>query len=323
MSSIEERALVIVLALLVDAFLGEPEWLWARIPHPVVLIGRAIGGLDSALNREGAPPARRRAGGVFAIASLVLAALIAGQLLALLFELLPLTVLLQALVVAVLVAARSLHDHVAAVALGLAGGGLAGGRAAVARIVGRDPASLDAPAVARAAIESAGENFSDGVVAPVFWFALLGLPGILAYKAINTADSMVGHLTARHRDFGMATARLDDVANFVPARLAGGLIAAGALLAREDGAGAVRAMFDDAHRHRSPNAGWPEAAMAGALGLALAGPRSYGGVRVDDAWLNRGARREAGVADIRRALNLLRCALLAHGAVYALLAILF
>ena len=321
MPPIEDRFLIVVIAIVADAALGEPGWLWNRVPHPAVLIGRWVGWLDATFNRDGDPPGARRLRGAVAAAVLTLAALLAGWLISGLFDALPLTILLEALAVAVLIAGRSLHDHVARVAAGLDGHGLAGGRAAVAHIVGRDPRSLDEPGIARAAIESAAENFADGVVAPAFWFAVLGLPGIIACKAVNTADSMIGHLSPRHRDFGMAAARLDDAVNWVPARLAAGLIALGALPAGESGEGAVRAALDDARRHRSVNAGWPEAAMAGALGLALAGPRTYATGRVEDAWMNPAGRRRAGAADIRRALRLLVWASIVHAGAYALLAI--
>jgi adenosylcobinamide-phosphate synthase len=207
-----------------------------------------------------------------------------------------------------LLASRSLYDHVRAVAAALERDGLAAGRDVVARIVGRNPAVLDEAGVARAAIESLAENFSDAVVAPALWCAVLGLPGIALYKAINTADSMLGHRTPRHEAFGWASARLDDVVNLPASRLAGLLLA---LAAGRGALGALAAMRRDAPRHRSPNAGWPEAAMAGALGLRLAGLRVYGATRIDDAWMGDG-RAEAGVADIHHALALYRraCALL-------------
>jgi adenosylcobinamide-phosphate synthase len=176
----------------------------------------------------------------------------------------------------------------------------------VARIVGRDTAALDEAGVARAAIESLAENFSDGVVAPVFWMAVLGLPGAALYKAINTADSMIGHRTPRHEAFGFAAARLDDLVNLPASRLAALCLVAAARWQKDASAAAAwRAVRRDASRHRSPNAGYPEAAMAGALGLSLAGPRRYGGVAVDDALMGDG-RRDANAADIRRALALYR-----------------
>jgi adenosylcobinamide-phosphate synthase len=207
-----------------------------------------------------------------------------------------------------LMAQRSLFEHVAAVARALGRGGLKAARRTVAEIVGRDPDSLDAAGVCRAAIESLAENFSDGVVAPALWFAIAGLPGMAAYKAINTADSMIGHLGPRHRAFGWAAARLDDLVNLPASRLAALLLVLAALFAPGARAGAAaRTAWRDAGRHRSPNAGWPEAAMAGALGLRLAGPRVYGGERVDDAWMGDG-RAEAESADIRAALGLYRLA---------------
>jgi adenosylcobinamide-phosphate synthase len=207
-----------------------------------------------------------------------------------------------------LIAQRSLHQHVSDVATALENGGIDAGRVAVGKIVGRDTAALDTAGIARAAIESLAENFSDGVVAPVFWLAIAGLPGAALYKAINTADSMIGHRTLRHEAFGWAAARLDDLVNLPASRLSA-LLLVGAAALRRDAAPAVawRAVRRDASRHRSPNAGYPEAAMAGALGLALAGPRVYGGVTVDDATMGDG-RRDVTAADIRRALGLYRAA---------------
>jgi adenosylcobinamide-phosphate synthase len=205
-----------------------------------------------------------------------------------------------------LLAQRSLHAHVVRVAAALEQAGLAGGREAVSHIVGRDTGGLDEAGVARAAIESLAENFSDGVVAPALWMLVAGLPGAAVYKTINTADSMLGHRTARHADFGWAAAWLDDLVNLPASRLTALLIAAAAAVTPgASAANAWRAVVRDASRHRSPNAGYPEAAMAGALGLALAGPRHYGGVLVDDALMGNG-RREATAADIRAALALYR-----------------
>ena len=219
-------------------------------------------------------------------------------------------VVLVALLCASLPAQRSLHDHVARVARDLRAAGLPGGRRAVAMIVGRDPETLDEAGICRAAIESLAENFSDGIVAPAFWIGAGGLPGGALYKAINTADSMIGHRTPRHEAFGWAAARLDDLVNLPASRLSAGLIvAAAALHPGASARAALRAVLRDAGRHRSPNAGWPEAAMAGALGLRLAGPRVYGGTRVADAWMGNG-RAEAGPADVERALALYRTACL-------------
>jgi adenosylcobinamide-phosphate synthase len=296
-------AWALLLALLLDALVGDPPRLWRRLPHPVVLLGRLIARLERVLLTEAAAPARTRAAGGVLLLVVVATALVAGQALHLACAQLPAGWLLEALLMSTLLAQKSLVDHVRAVAMALAQG-LAEARAAVARIVGRDPASLDAPAVARAAVESLAENLADGVVAPLLWGLLLGLPGMLAYKAVNTLDSMVGHRSPRYRDFGWASARTDDLANLVPARLTALLLTAAAATGSWGAARAAwRAVRRDARRHRSPNAGWPEAAMAGALGLRLAGPRRYGGRLVDDAWMGDG-RAVAEAGDIERALAL-------------------
>jgi adenosylcobinamide-phosphate synthase len=235
--------------------------------------------------------------------------------------LMPLGFVLVALLASTLIALRSLHQHVKRVADALETGGLEAGRAAVSQIVGRDPQSLDEAGVARAAIESLAENFSDGVVAPVFWLAVGGLTGGAAYKAINTADSMIGHKNEKYGAFGYASARLDDLVNLPASRLSALLIAASAALAdREAAWRAWETLRRDARKHRSPNAGWPEAAMAGALGLSLAGPRAYGGVMVEDAFMGDG-RRDATAQDIRAALALYRRADMILIALVALIAI--
>jgi adenosylcobinamide-phosphate synthase len=294
-----------LLALLIELTVGYPDRLVRAIGHPVTWIGRLIGVLDRAWNRDRDDDGWRRLLGVAAVVLVAAVAAAAGFGLQHLLLMLPLGVVPAALAASALIAQRSLHDHVARVATALETGGLTAGRAAVAHIVGRDVAALDEAGVARAAIESLAENFSDGVVAPVFWMALGGLPGAAAYKAINTADSMVGHRTPRHKAFGWAAARLDDLVNLPASRLAALLAIAAALPDRAAMAAAWRAVRRDAHRHRSPNAGYPEAAMAGVLGLALAGPRVYGGVSVDDATMGDG-RRDATAADIRKALALYR-----------------
>jgi adenosylcobinamide-phosphate synthase len=314
---------ILLLALGLDALIGDPAALYARLPHPVVIIGRGIHGLDRHLNREQDPMAFRHAAGIAACILLVAFSFGIGWLLHRSLRALPGGWVAEALLISAFLAQNSLYRHVAAVARGLAGEGLPGGRRAVAHIVGRDPESLDEPAVCRAALESLAENFSDGVTAPLFWALLLGLPGILTYKAVNTADSMVGHRTPRHLAFGWAAARLDDLLNLVPARLAGfALAAAAVLLPGASPAGALRAMRRDAPRHRSPNAGWPEAAMAGALSLALAGPRRYGGEIVEDHWMNAGGRREVRAADIHRGLALYVVACIIQAILVALIALL-
>jgi adenosylcobinamide-phosphate synthase len=301
------------LALLIEAAVGYPDWLVRAIGHPVIWIGRLIAALDHKLNDERANNTMRRAAGVAAV--VIIVGVAGGAALAIergLLALLGVTLglLATAIVASTLIAQRSLHQHVARVAAALEQHGIEAGRAAVAHIVGRDTAALDEAGVARAAIESLAENFSDGVVAPAFWLAALGLPGGVAYKAINTADSMIGHRTPRHDAFGWAAARLDDLVNLPASRLSALLIIAAAAMSGKGRAGADwreswRAVVRDAPRHRSPNAGYPEAAMAGALGLALAGPRSYGGVAVDDAVMGDG-RRAATAGDIRAALALYR-----------------
>ena len=311
----------LLLALALDALLGDPAWLYLRVPHPVVVIGRAIAALELRWLEPGQPPQVLSRRGL----RLTLVVVLASALVGLGLQWLCLQVahgwLLLGLLMSSLVAQRGLYDHVAAVAAGLQEG-VARGRAAVAHIVGRDPDQLDAPAVARAAIESTAENFADGVVAPLLWGALLGLPGMVAYKAINTLDSMIGHRTPQYLDFGRSAARLDDVASWLPARLAALLIlAAGCLLAGATPAAGWRAMRRDAARHRSVNAGWPEAAMAGCLGLRLAGPRRYGGRVVEDAWMGDGTPL-ATPSDIGRALGILvrACALSAGLLALALVA---
>lgn len=291
------------LAILIDAALGDPAWLK---PHPVVVAGRFIARLDAQLNRPNLRPAARRWRGVLAVALLSALALAAGALLQRVFAALPFGGVLEALTLAVLLAGRSLYDAVARVADALDSGGLAAGRAAVSHIVGRDPNLLDEHGVARGAIESAFENLSDGLVGPAFWYAVAGLPGAFLYKAVNTADSMLGHRTWRHEAFGWATARTDDLLNVVPARFTAVLIAAAALvLPGGDARGALRAAWRDARKHKSLNAGWPEAAAAGALGLRLNGPKRYWGELRPDAWMGDG-RAEATSADVRRALALYR-----------------
>jgi adenosylcobinamide-phosphate synthase len=297
-----------LVAMLTELGLGYPESVLRAIGHPVTWIGRLIALLDNRLNRAtAAPPARRGAG---VIALLILVAIVGVTAFVVQHALLrlPLGIFLTGVLASTLLAQRGLHRHVADVARALEKGGVAAGRAAVARIVGRDTDSLDADGIARAAIESLAENFSDAIVAPIFWMTIGGLPGAALYKAINTADSMIGHRTPRYAAFGFAAARLDDLVNLPASRLSALLLVAAAALRNDAAAGAAwRAVRRDAARHRSPNAGYPEAAIAGALGLSLAGPRRYGGVAVDDAMMGDG-RREADAADIRRALALYRTA---------------
>jgi len=297
-------AALTLLALLIELTVGYPDWLARAIGHPVTWMGRLIGALDRVANRPHHDPEARRMLGVVCVLFLVVVTGAVAWALQRSLLALPFGIAALAVLASTLLAQRSLHAHVARVADALEREGLAAGRAAVAHIVGRDTAALDEAGVARAAIESLAESFSDGVVAPACWMAVAGLPGAAVYKAINTADSMIGHRTERHEAFGWAAARLDDLVNLPAARLAALLLViAAALDDRAAGAAAWRTVRRDAHRHRSPNAGYPEAAMAGALGLALAGPRVYGGVAVDDALMGDG-RREASAKDIRAALAL-------------------
>lgn len=275
---------ILLLALALDAALGEPNWLWSRLPHPAVLMGKSVSWLERRLNTG----ASKRAKGVLAIALLVCLGLCLG------WGLSRFGPLVELLVAAILLAQRSLVEHLRAVATGLSQS-LTQGRQAVAMIVSRDTDSMTGPQVARSAIESGSENMSDGVIAPAFWFLVAGLPGLLAYKMINTGDSMIGYRTPRYEAFGWATARLDDLVNLIPARLTGLLIALVGGVWRD-----WPAIAADAAKHRSPNAGWPEAAMARALQLSLAGPRSYDGEMRDFAWVNAaGAKSITGPAILR------------------------
>ncbi|MEM7224721.1 MAG: adenosylcobinamide-phosphate synthase CbiB [Pseudomonadota bacterium] len=302
-SSAEALLGILCLALLLDLVLGDPPWLYRVVAHPVALLGRAIELGEHRLYDGHRAPAGQILAGALLVCGVVTLAAALGWLVMRVSEALPYGWLLEALVASSLLAWRGLARAAGAVADGLERG-LAEGRAAVAHIVGRDPDSLDRAGVARAAIESIAENFSDGVVAPVFWFLVLGLPGLAAYKALNTLDSMIGHKSPRYLYFGRAAARLDDWANWLPARLAGAfLTGAAALLPGASPAAAWRAMIRDAPRHRSPNAGWQEAALAGALGYALAGPRRYGQQVVEDPWMGNG-RKDLAAGDIRRALAL-------------------
>lgn len=303
-----------LVAMLIDARFGWPEALYRRIGHPVTWIGALISVLERALN-DGPEDRRRRMGIVtlFAVvgttvglAAMVQAMLPGGWIGA----------VLTGVLAWPFVATRSMHDHVAAVLRPLAAGDLAGARHAVSMIVGRDPSRLDQAGVSRAALESLAENASDGIVAPIFWGAVLGLPGIAGYKAINTLDSMIGHRTARYESFGWASARLDDIVNLIPARLTGLIFAAVSGRPRA----ALDCMRADAGHHRSPNAGWPEAAMAGALDIRLSGPRVYADRIADEPWVN-GEAPDPGPDDISRGLALFRNGMVLLGAGLAALAL--
>jgi adenosylcobinamide-phosphate synthase len=301
--------LIAFLSLAVEFVLGYPDWLFRAIGHPVTWFGRLISFLDRRLNRATDSDALRRRRGVQALLVIVLVPAVIGLGVQVLLWFIPMGLVIAAILATSLLSQKSLYEHVEAVADALDSGGLAMGRVAVSRIVGRDPETLDRAGICRAAIESLAENFSDGIVAPAFWTGVGGLAGGAAYKAANTADSMIGHRTPRHEAFGSAAARFDDWINLPASRLTALLIVLAAfLVSGADPRSAWHAVWRDAKKHRSPNAGWPEAAMAGALGLALAGPRSYGGVVVDDVFMGEGGRREADSLDIRRALKLYRVA---------------
>jgi adenosylcobinamide-phosphate synthase len=310
-----EFAGAMAVAMLVDAALGWPDGAFARIGHPVTWLGRLIGALDARWNRSEDAAWTRRAAGV--AAALIVIALSSGLALAVQAAM-PQgwgRLILLGILAWPFVALRSLHDHVAAVAHPLQAGDLAAARTAVSMIVGRDPAHLDKAGIARAAIESLSENTSDGIVAPLFWGVLFGLPGIVGYKAVNTLDSMIGHRSERHEWFGWAAARIDDLANLVPARLTG-LLFALVSVRRVD---AISCMAKDASRHRSPNAGWPEAAMAGALGVRLCGPRFYHGEQACEPWLNASAR-DPMAGDITHGLKLYSRAMIGLAGLLVLLA---
>ena len=287
-------------ALLIERFLGYPDALFQRISHPVVWIGKLIVWLDKQLNTQGVSPQEGRLRGALAVAILLAVAFIPSYLIARWLTHWPLGWLAEALLATTLIAQKSLKDHVLAVHDGL-GRSLAEGREKVSMIVGRDPNQLDEAGVAKAALESLAENASDGIVAPVLWYALLGLPGIAMYKADNTADSMIGHKSEKYQWFGWAAARLDDAVNLPASRLTGYLFAA----AEPARFGAIVAvMTRDAPKHGSPNAGWPEAAMAAALGVRFGGPRSYHGEMVDLPYMGEG-RDAITRDDIRRGLRVL------------------
>ncbi len=282
-------ATLLLCALILDAVLGEPRWLWSRLTHPAVLMGNLIGWMDRRVNQG----TSKRLKGVFVLLVLVSLAFGLGMAFA------KLGPIVQIIIAAVLIAQKSLVEHVSAVATGLSTS-LDEGRKNVAMIVGRDTAQMDEAAVTRSAIESAAENLSDGVIAPAFWFLIGGLPALLIYKITNTADSMIGYRTPRHEAFGWAAARFDDLLNLIPARLTALIIALAYRLLPK-----WRAITHEARQHRSPNAGWPEAAMARALGIALSGPRSYDGALRDFPFVNEAGRKNCGPQDIEAAVRAL------------------
>jgi adenosylcobinamide-phosphate synthase len=297
------RFILLACALVLEALFGGFELLFRVLPHPVAVLGGVITWCETRLNRPDRSPRTRTQRGLMTLVVLTAASAALGWGVAWVAGKARFGEGLELFAVVVLLAQRSLFEHVRAVATALNGDGLAAGRKAVGRIVGRDVASLDSHGVARAAIESLAENFSDAVVGPAFWYLLLGLPGIMAYKCVNTLDSMIGHTSERYRRFGAPTAYADTVLNLIPARFSALLIAAAAtFVPRGRPLRALKLALRDAGKHRSKNAGWPEAAMAGAISVALAGPRVYGGEAVKDAWLGEEFTARAIPADIHRAL---------------------
>jgi adenosylcobinamide-phosphate synthase len=275
--------------MLLDAIFGEPRFLWDRLPHPAVLMGRLVAFLDRTLNMGN----DRKSKGVLALAILCFSAAVLGSVLS------QLGWVIEIIVAAILLAQKSLVDHVKAVATGLRIS-IAQGRFAVSMIVSRDTKDMTEPQIARAAIESAAENFSDGVIAPAFWFLIGGLPAMLVYKFVNTADSMIGYKTKKYLEFGWASARFDDVLNWIPARISMLLIVAFAKQPIN-----LKAIISEAKQHKSPNAGWPEAAMARAIDVALAGPRSYDGKLQQLPWVNETGRQSITANDVDSATRIL------------------
>ncbi len=308
------------LAMLIEAFVGYPLALQNTIGHPVQWMGRLINYLDEGLNDSEANPANNRLNGILALIALLICCTLPAGILAYVLTLFPGGWVINVVLAIPLIAQKSLGDHVRAVALALPRS-IAEARAEVGKIVGRDPQTLDEGGIAKAALESLAENASDGVVAPVCWYALLGLPGLVAYKAINTADSMIGDKSEKYLNFGWASARLDDIVNLPASRLTGFLFAgAAAVQGTSHSRSAYRAMRLDADKHQSPNAGWPEAAMAGALDLSFGGPRTYQGELVNLPHMGEG-RSPRDAHDIERGLSLFHNAmalLLAAGAILAI-----
>lgn len=301
--------LIGLVALIAEPLLGYPALLQRHIGHPVQWMGALIDLFDRHMNDDAAAAKTRRRAGIIMLAVLCAITVLLTLAISLLLHRLPFGWVIEALLGSVFLAHRQLAQAVSAVAYGLEGS-LLRGREAVSHIVGRDTKALDEAEVARAAIETLAENASDGVIAPLFWLLIFGLPGIAVYKAINTADSMVGHLNARYADFGWASAKTDDVVNWVPARLTAMLFCLAAIITPGASArAALKAVLHDAGKHKSPNAGWPEAAMAGALHFELGGPRTYGGEVLNLPSMGSG-RRHLGPNDIRKSITLYAIALM-------------
>ena len=299
---------VLLLALLIDRSIGDPDWIWRKVPHPVAAFGAGIKWFETRFNRKSMSSRRRKWFGITTILVLLLVTFIIGLFIhSFLLQLGFTGIIIEALVASIFIAQKSLVDHVGKVEKAFKQGSLAEARGAVSLIVGRETKNLDESAVCRAAIESLAENSSDGVVAPVFWYLILGLPGLFCYKLVNTADSMIGYKNERFKDFGWASARLDDVVNFIPARLTMFIVilTSGLFINRKAAAKAIDVVRKDARHHHSPNAGFPECAFAGALDVKLLGPRIYSGEAVDEPFQNESGKM-AGPDDIYRAIRLFK-----------------
>ncbi len=302
-----EHGVLLIVALVLDWIIGDPKWVWSKIPHPVALMGVAISKLEREFNNLKLPPAILLRRGSLVSVALIIGALLLGIWTDFLFAKLgQFGYLPEVVLVFVFLAQNSLYRHVGDVVEGLKQDGIAGGRKAVGLIVGRDPQFLDREGVSRAAIESLAENFSDGVVAPAFWYLVFGLPGLFVYKLINTADSMMGYKNERYLHFGRAAAKVDDLANWLPAKISVGAILVATFiifgLRRVREAGAI--VLRDAGLHNSPNAGWPEAAMAGAADFALGGPRYYEGRKTSQAFINVAGKHDLQAGDIETAMHI-------------------
>ncbi|MEO9459045.1 MAG: adenosylcobinamide-phosphate synthase CbiB [Lentilitoribacter sp.] len=303
----DHHLLILFLAIVLDMFVGDPDWIWRKLPHPVVFFGKVISTLDRYLNRIRDNRSARKKFGVLALFIMLVLALFIGVLLVTVFRQIGVIgFVLEVIIVAMLIAQKSMSDHIKNIIAPLSSGNIEGARYAVSMIVGRQTSEMNASDVTRSSIESLAENFSDGVVAPIFWYALLGLPGILMYKMLNTADSMIGHKTVEYEDFGWASAKLDDLANWLPARLSALLIAVSALIliGPKSLKYAFWTVLNNASLHRSPNAGWPETAMAGALGIVLSGPRIYGKQTSRELYLNPTGRLELTHLDLEKATKI-------------------
>ena len=321
-----EHAILLLIALVLDWVVGDPDWLWKRISHPVAGFGKAVSLLDGWLNKESETPATLMKRGAVVIALLILFALLIARGFDWMVSLQPIWgQVIEVVIIWMFIAQKSLGDHVGAVAIALREGSITKAREVVSKIVGRDPKQLDESGVSRAAIESLAENFGDGVVAPAFWYLVFGLPGLLVYKMINTADSMIAHRNEKYLHFGRAAAKVDDLANWLPARLSALLIIVGGTLIYGLNVGifAFKTVLRDAGLHRSPNAGWPEAGMAGVCNIALGGPRKYQGKIVSQAFINATGKRDLSAVDIDSAMKVFSLACFTMWAIVGLWALLF